>query len=75
MGGFTGIRGLISRRFPMGRKGGQEPARDSPMPCPRVLMQEFHRRAAVVDSAAMRDGIKSLGRDAQKINPLNPVIW
>ena len=28
---------------------------------------------AVVDLAAMRDGIKALGGDPQKINPLNPV--
>ncbi|WP_370158667.1 aconitase family protein, partial [Salipiger bermudensis] len=39
----------------------------------RVLMQEFTGVPAVVDLAAMRDGIKALGGDAQKINPLNPV--
>ncbi|RYG92378.1 aconitate hydratase AcnA [Loktanella sp. IMCC34160] len=39
----------------------------------RVLMQDFTGVPAVVDLAAMRDGIKSLGGDAQKINPLNPV--
>ncbi|RVV98641.1 aconitate hydratase AcnA [Mesobaculum littorinae] len=39
----------------------------------RVLMQDFTGVPAVVDLAAMRDGIKELGGDAQKINPLNPV--
>ncbi|MBV7393717.1 aconitate hydratase AcnA [Mameliella sediminis] len=39
----------------------------------RVLMQDFTGVPAVVDLAAMRDGIKALGGDAQKINPLNPV--
>jgi aconitate hydratase len=39
----------------------------------RVLMQDFTGVPAVVDLAAMRDGIKTLGGDAQKINPLNPV--
>ncbi|WP_372890448.1 aconitate hydratase AcnA [Rhodosalinus sp.] len=39
----------------------------------RVLMQDFTGVPAVVDLAAMRDGIRKLGGDAQKINPLNPV--
>ncbi|MGX0976578.1 aconitate hydratase [Roseovarius sp. MBR-51] len=39
----------------------------------RVLMQDFTGVPAVVDLAAMRDGIKALGGDAQQINPLNPV--
>ncbi|MBL3553321.1 aconitate hydratase AcnA [Rhodovulum sulfidophilum] len=39
----------------------------------RVLMQDFTGVPAVVDLAAMRDGILGLGGDAQKINPLNPV--
>ena len=39
----------------------------------RVLMQDFTGVPAVVDLAAMRDGIKNLGGDAQKINPLNAV--
>ncbi|MBJ3763103.1 aconitate hydratase AcnA [Maribius pontilimi] len=39
----------------------------------RVLMQDFTGVPAVVDLAAMRDGIVELGGDAQKINPLNPV--
>jgi aconitate hydratase len=36
-------------------------------------MQDFTGVPAVVDLAAMRDGIVALGGDAQKINPLNPV--
>ena len=39
----------------------------------RVLMQDFTGVPAVVDLAAMRDGIVALGGDATKINPLNPV--
>ena len=36
-------------------------------------MQDFTGVPAVVDLAAMRDGIMKLGGDPQKINPLNPV--
>jgi len=39
----------------------------------RVLMQDFTGVPAVVDLAAMRDAMKDLGGDAQKINPLVPV--
>ncbi|MEL6647721.1 MAG: aconitase family protein, partial [Pseudomonadota bacterium] len=39
----------------------------------RVLMQDFTGVPAVVDLAAMRDGIVELGGNAQQINPLNPV--
>ena len=39
----------------------------------RVLMQDFTGVPAVVDLAAMRDGLAALGGDPQKINPLVPV--
>ena len=39
----------------------------------RVLMQDFTGVPAVVDLAAMRDGVKQLGGNAQQINPLVPV--
>ncbi len=39
----------------------------------RVLMQDFTGVPAVVDLAAMRDGIKTLGGDPEQINPLVPV--
>ena len=39
----------------------------------RVLMQDFTGVPAVVDLAAMREAMKSLGGDPQKINPLSPV--
>ncbi len=39
----------------------------------RVLMQDFTGVPAVVDLAAMRDAMKALGGDPQKINPLVPV--
>ncbi|MBU2959014.1 aconitate hydratase AcnA [Paracoccus sp. 1_MG-2023] len=53
-------------------KGGKNPREIAYRPA-RVLMQDFTGVPAVVDLAAMRDGIKALGGDAQKINPLNPV--
>ena len=39
----------------------------------RVLMQDFTGVPAVVDLAAMRDAMKELGEDPEKINPLAPV--
>ncbi|WP_406870555.1 aconitate hydratase AcnA [Thioclava sp. 'Guangxiensis'] len=53
-------------------KGGKNPREIAYRPA-RVLMQDFTGVPAVVDLAAMRDGIKGLGGDAQKINPLVPV--
>ncbi|SMY09071.1 aconitate hydratase AcnA [Flavimaricola marinus] len=52
--------------------GGQNPREIAYRPA-RVLMQDFTGVPAVVDLAAMRDGIVALGGDPQKINPLNPV--
>ncbi|TKW67460.1 MAG: aconitate hydratase AcnA [Paracoccus denitrificans] len=54
------------------QKGGKNPREIAYSPA-RVLMQDFTGVPAVVDLAAMRDGITALGGDAQKINPLNPV--
>ncbi len=53
-------------------KGGRNPREIAYRPA-RVLMQDFTGVPAVVDLAAMRDGLKSLGGDPQKINPLAPV--
>ena len=55
-----------------GAKGGKNPREIAYRPA-RVLMQDFTGVPAVVDLAAMRDGIVALGGDPQKINPLNPV--
>ncbi len=55
-----------------GANGGKNPREIAYRPA-RVLMQDFTGVPAVVDLAAMRDGILGLGGDAQKINPLNPV--
>ncbi len=52
--------------------GGKNPREINYRPA-RVLMQDFTGVPAVVDLAAMRDGIKALGGDAKKINPLVPV--
>jgi len=50
---------------------------DSPVEIPyhpaRVLMQDFTGVPAVVDLAAMRDAVKSLGGDPSKVNPRVPV--
>ncbi|UCD90022.1 MAG: aconitate hydratase AcnA [Desulfobacterales bacterium] len=52
-------------------------AYDAPVEIPhhpaRVLMQDFTGVPAVVDLAAMRDAVKDLGGDPNKINPLVPV--
>ncbi|WP_101340637.1 aconitate hydratase AcnA [Cereibacter azotoformans] len=55
-----------------GANGGRNPREIAYRPA-RVLMQDFTGVPAVVDLAAMRDGILGLGGNAQKINPLNPV--
>ena len=55
-----------------GKNGGKNPNEIAYRPA-RVLMQDFTGVPAVVDLAAMRDGIKGLGGDVQKINPLAPV--
>ena len=39
----------------------------------RVLLQDFTGVPAVVDLAAMRDAMRTLGGDPAKINPLSPV--
>ena len=53
-------------------KGGKNPREIAYRPA-RVLMQDFTGVPAVVDLAAMRDGLMALGGDPEKINPLNPV--
>ncbi len=55
-----------------GKAGGKNPKEIAYRPA-RVLMQDFTGVPAVVDLAAMRDGLVALGGDAEKINPLNPV--
>ena len=59
------VAAWLSDRGKAGKEIGFRPA--------RVLMQDFTGVPAVVDLAAMRDGMKSLGGDPQKINPLVPV--
>ena len=49
-----------------------EPSREISWMPARVLMQDFTGVPAVVDLAAMRDAMKGLGGDPQKINPLQP---
>ncbi|MHB1699888.1 MAG: aconitate hydratase AcnA [Acidobacteriaceae bacterium] len=49
-----------------------EPSREIAYMPARVLMQDFTGVPAIVDLAAMRDAMKMLGGDPQKINPLQP---
>ena len=44
-----------------------------PFKAARVVLQDFTGVPCVVDLAAMRDGMKALGGDPNKINPLIPV--
>ncbi len=71
-GGFSVSTDDIRAFAEWAAKGGQNPREIAYRPA-RVLMQDFTGVPAVVDLAAMRDGIKELGGDPQKINPLNPV--
>ncbi len=49
-----------------------EPSREIAFRPARVLMQDFTGVPAVVDLAAMRDAMRALGGDPEKINPLQP---
>ncbi len=49
-----------------------EPSREIAYMPARVLMQDFTGVPAVVDLGAMRDAIKALGGDSERVNPLVP---
>src|SRR6202166_4713376 len=53
-------------------KAEAEPSREIAYMPARVLMQDFTGVPAVVDLAAMRDAIKTLGGDPERVNPLVP---
>src|SRR5271163_2991338 len=48
-------------------------SKEVPFKPARILMQDFTGVPAVVDLAAMRDGITRLGGNPQRVNPLVPV--
>jgi aconitate hydratase len=50
-----------------------EPDREIAFMPARVLLQDFTGVPAVVDLAAMRDAMRALGGDPERINPLQPV--
>jgi aconitate hydratase len=52
---------------------GATSSREVPFRPARILMQDFTGVPAVVDLAAMRDGILQLGGNPDKVNPLIPV--
>jgi aconitate hydratase len=58
----------IAAWLPTARSAAEVPFRPA-----RILMQDFTGVPAVVDLAAMRDGILRLNGDPQKVNPLVPV--
>ena len=58
----------IAGWLPAGTSASEVPFRPS-----RILMQDFTGVPAVVDLAAMRDGIIKLGGSPEKVNPLIPV--
>ena len=49
-----------------------EPSREIAYMPARVLMQDFTGDPAIVDLGAMRDAIKTLGGDPERVNPLVP---
>ena len=49
------------------------PGKDIPFTPARVILQDFTGVPCVVDLAAMRDAMKTLGGDTGKVNPLCPV--
>ncbi len=49
-----------------------EPSREIAYMPARVLMQDFTGVPAIVDLAAMRDAMRALGGNPEKINPLQP---
>jgi aconitate hydratase len=49
-----------------------EPSREIAYMPARVLMQDFTGVPAVVDLGAMRDAVKTLGGDPERVNPLIP---
>ena len=51
---------------------GAEPSQEIAFTPARVLMQDFTGVPAIVDLAAMRDAMRALGGDPEKINPLSP---
>jgi aconitate hydratase len=71
-GGFSVSTDDIRAFGEWGANGGQNPREIAYRPA-RVLMQDFTGVPAVVDLAAMRDGIVGLKGSASKINPLVPV--
>jgi len=50
-----------------------EPSREIAFMPARVLLQDFTGVPAVVDLAAMRDAMRAMGGDPERINPLQPV--
>ena len=71
-GGFSVSVDDIKAFGEWAKQGGKNPREIAYRPA-RVLMQDFTGVPAVVDLAAMRDGIKALGGNPKKINPLVPV--
>ena len=65
------VRPATSRRSPAGTRRPSRARRSRSRPA-RVVMQDLTGVPAIVDLAAMRDAIASMGGDPGKINPLVP---
>ncbi len=63
---------MILRHWLIGKKNAHASREIAYRPA-RVLMQDFTGVPAVVDLAAMREAVKSLGGNVEKVNPLSPV--
>ena len=80
--GSAGERAPLRERHELhsrGREGHRrlagegDSSKEVPFRPARILMQDFTGVPAVVDLAAMRDGITALGGEPEKVNPLVPV--
>ena len=64
----TDVKNILEWEKNQSKEGGVEVA----FKPARVILQDFTGVPAVVDFAAMRDAVKSLGGDPDKINPNCP---
>ncbi len=70
------LDGRVVKETDLANIAGWQKRYDAPVEIPyhpaRVLMQDFTGVPAVVDLAAMRDAVKTLGQDPGRVNPLVP---
>ncbi|XP_017776859.1 PREDICTED: cytoplasmic aconitate hydratase-like [Nicrophorus vespilloides] len=69
---FQVTKGDVENIFNWEQNQAKEDAIEVAFKPARVILQDFTGVPAVVDFAAMRDAVKSLGGDPEKINPICP---